>query len=148
MNPGKSCIELVKEFEGCYLDAYKDPIGIPTIGIGTIKYPDGRKVKMGDKITLKQAEELLMHELNTKAIAIQHHFFNVAINQNQFDALLSFTYNLGVGALGKSTLLKKVKHNHNDPAIRNEFMKWVRAGGKVLPGLVRRRKAEADLYFR
>jgi lysozyme len=148
MIPGKSCIELVKEFEGCYLDAYKDPIGIPTIGIGTIKYPDGRKVKMGDKITLKQAEELLMHELNTKAIAIQHHFFNVAINQNQFDALLSFTYNLGVGALGKSTLLKKVKSNHNDPSIRNEFMKWVRAGGRVLPGLVRRRKAEADLYFR
>jgi lysozyme len=148
MNPGKSCIELVKEFEGCYLDAYKDPIGIPTIGIGTIKYPDGRKVKMGDKITLKQAEELLMHELNTKAIAIQHHFFNVAINQNQFDALLSFTYNLGVGALGKSTLLKKVKSNHNDPSIRNEFMKWVRARGRVLPGLVRRRKAEADLYFR
>lgn len=147
MRASKKCIDLVKEFEGCYLKAYKDPIGIPTIGIGTIKYPGGRRVKMGDVITQKQAEELLMHELDTKAIAIEHHFFNVAINQNQFDALLSFTYNCGVAALSKSTLLKKVKANHNDPAIRNEFMKWVKAGGKVLPGLQRRRKAEADLYF-
>jgi lysozyme len=147
MRASQNCIDLVKKYEGCFLKAYRDPIGIWTIGIGIIKYPDGRKVKEGDVCTLKQAEEYLMHELNTKAIAIQHHFFNVAINQNKFDALLSFTYNLGVGALAKSTLLKKVKFNHNDPAIRGEFMKWVKAGGKVLKGLQSRRAAEADLYF-
>lgn len=147
MRASKKCVDLVKNYEGCKLKAYKDPVGIWTIGIGTIQYPNGTKVKGGDQITLQQAEEYLMHELNTKAIAIEHHFFNVGINQNQFDALLSFTYNCGVGALGKSTLLKKVKANHNDPSIEQEFLKWTKAGGKTLPGLVKRRQAEADLYF-
>jgi lysozyme len=147
MRASQNCIDLVKKFEGCFLKAYRDPIGIWTIGYGIIVYPDGKKVMEGDVITGKAAEYYLTHELNIKAIAIEHHFFNVAINQNQFDALLSFTYNLGVGALAKSTLLKKVKYNHNDPTIRGEFMKWVKAGGKVLKGLQLRRAAEADLYF-
>jgi lysozyme len=69
------------------------------------------------------------------------------INQNQFDALVSFAYNLGVGNLKSSTLLKKVNANPSDPTIRDEFMKWVNGGGKKLPGLVKRRQAEADLYF-
>ncbi len=120
MKASKKCIDLVKQFEGCKLKAYKDPVGIWTIGIGTIMYPDGKRVKQGDIITMQQAEEFLMHELNIKALAIQHHFFNV---------------------------LKKVKANPNDKSIEMEFMKWTKGGGKVLPGLVKRRQAESDLYF-
>lgn len=138
---------MVKKFEKFMSKSYQDAVGIWTIGFGTIMYPDGRKVKPGETCTMSQAIEWLMHELNTKAIAIEHHFFNVQINQNQFDALLSFTYNLGVGALNKSTLLKKVRLNPKDPVIRDEFMKWVYAGGKKLKGLEIRRKKEADLYF-
>jgi lysozyme len=140
-------IDLVKRFEGCKLKAYADPVGIWTIGYGTIRYPNGQKVKQGDIITQVQAEEYLMHELNTKGQQIQHHFYNTFLTQNKIDAILSFTYNLGVGALGKSTLLKKIKANPNDQSIELEFMKWVRAGGKVLNGLVKRRQAESDLYF-
>ena len=66
----------------------------------------------------------------------------------QFDALTSFTYNEGSGAFGGSTLLKKLKVNPNDPTIRDEFMRWVYGGGEILPGLVTRREAEADLYFK
>ena len=69
------------------------------------------------------------------------------VSQHQFDALLSFTYNVGTGNLARSTLLKKVKANPKDPSIRGEFARWVYGGGKRLPGLVRRRKMEADLYF-
>ena len=71
----------------------------------------------------------------------------LSINQHQFDALLSFTYNVGTGNLARSTLLRKVKANPKDPSIRTEFSRWVYGGGKRLPGLVRRRKMEADLYF-
>ena len=147
MEASFKCLSLVKEFEGLFLKAYPDPIGIWTIGYGTIQYPNGKRVKKGDICTNEEAEAYLMHELNIKALSINPHFTSHPIKQNQFDALLSFAYNLGTGALNKSTLLKKVKANPNDPSIRNEFMKWVNAGGKKLNGLVRRRKAEADLYF-
>lgn len=147
MKPSQNAIKIVKEFEGLFLEAYQDAVNVWTIGWGTIQYPSGKRVKKGDTCTQAQAEEYLMHELNTKALEIEHHFYNHPINQNQFDALLSFTYNLGVGALKQSTLLKKVKANPNDPDIRNQFMRWVNAGGKKLNGLIRRRKAEADLYF-
>jgi lysozyme len=72
----------------------------------------------------------------------------MSVNQNQYDALVSFVFNLGIGAFRKSTLLKKIQANPNDPAIRAEFMKWVNAGGKPLKGLITRRAAEADLYFK
>lgn len=140
-------IDLVKRFEGCKLKAYKDPVGIWTIGVGIIRYPNGKPVKQGDVITQAQAEEYLMHELNMKAGQIQHHFYNVFLTQNQMDAIISFAFNCGVAALGKSTLLKKIKANPNDPSIELEFMKWVKGGNKVLPGLVKRRQAESDLYF-
>lgn len=142
MMPSKNAIDLIKSFEGLKLKAYQDPIGIWTIGYGTIQYPNGRKVRQGDIITEDHATEYLMHEVNLKSKGI-----TAIVNQNQFDALVSFAYNLGTGALNRSTLLKKVKADPCDPTIRNEFMKWVNAGGRQLAGLVRRRKAEADLYF-
>ena len=147
MKVSKKGIDLIKQFEGLRLNAYLDPIGIPTIGYGSILWPDGKKIQLGQKVTAYQAEKMLQWEVDTKTVPVEFLLKGVCVNQNQFDALVSFAYNLGIGALTKSTLLKKVKADRNDPLIRNEFNKWVNAGGKKLPGLVRRRKAEADLYF-
>jgi lysozyme len=103
--------------------------------------------RKGDRISLSRGLQLLRNDVNKRAGAVNNLLGGAAVNQNQFDALMSFAYNLGTGALGQSTLLTKVKRNRNDPSIRNEFMRFVYAGGQKLPGLVRRRKAEADLYF-
>lgn len=145
MTPSTRCYDLIKSFEGLSLKAYLDPIGIPTIGYGSIRHPDGRKVRMGDKITREQADEYLKHEVSAFAEGINS--LGLQINQSQFDAITSFAFNLGLGNLRKSTLLRKIRANPNDPAIRAEFLKWNRAGGQVLAGLTRRRKSESDLYF-
>lgn len=142
----KKGIDLIKKFEGCYLTAYLCPAQIPTVGIGTIRYPDGTKVKLGDKCTAEQAEQYLMHDLKQFELSVDAMCTDM-LNENQFSALVSFCYNLGAGALKSSTLLKKVNANPNDPTIANEFMKWVNGGGKKLPGLVKRRTAEVELYF-
>lgn len=147
MRASQTGIDLIKSFEGCRLKAYKDAAGIPTIGWGTIRYPSGRRVQMGETITQEQADDYLEYEVNMKAGAVREYVRDVCLRQNQFDALVSFAYNVGTGALGKSTLLKKLKVNPNDPSIRTEFLKWVNAGGKKLKGLVRRREKEAALYF-
>jgi lysozyme len=135
-------------FEGYKAKSYLCPASVVTIGWGSTMYTDGRKIKLGDTINEQQAEELLMWELKNKSIAL--HGLNV--NQNQFDSLLSFVYNLGVGAFAKSTLKKKILINPNDPTIKAEFMKWnkARVGGQLteLKGLTRRRTSEAELYFK
>jgi len=101
---------------------------------------------MTDKaITEGQASTMLMNMLRTYEKSVDS-FCRDDINQNQFDALVSLAYNIGVGNLQKSTLLKKVNANPNDPAIRAEFLKWNKANGKALNGLTNRRIAEADLY--
>jgi len=138
--------ELVKEFEGCKLKAYKCPAGIWTIGYGNTQYENGKAVKEGDAITLERAEELLELIL-IKFIQQVGEIVKTNINQNQKDALTDFAYNCGVGNLKTSTLLKKVNADPKDKTIRAEFEKWVRANGKVLDGLVKRRNAEANLYF-
>ncbi|MFV0231786.1 lysozyme [Empedobacter falsenii] len=147
MNTGKKGLELIKKYEGFYSKPYRDPIGIPTIGYGATYYPDKKKVTMQDKaLTEKQASDLLAEMLkvyeNQVALLVRK-----PISQNQFDALVSFAYNLGATNLSKSTLLKKVNVNPNDKSIADEFIKWNRAGGKVLSGLTKRRKDEAALYF-
>lgn len=149
----KGGIDLIKQFEGLFLNAYLDPIKIPTIGYGTICYENGVKVKMGDCITNERADELLFFEVNQKVCSITDMIKGVPLNQNQIDSLSCFAYNVGCGALQGSTLLKKVKANPKDPSIRDEFMKWNKARDpktkQLIPlaGLTRRRKAEADLYF-
>lgn len=145
MTPSTACYELIKSFEGLFLKAYLDPIGIPTIGYGSIRHPNGDRVVMGQRITLEQADEYLRHEVDK--VAEQVNALKLPVNQHQFDALVSFTFNLGIGNLKASTLLKKVSNNPADPTIRTEFNKWNKAGGQVLAGLTRRRKAEAHLYF-
>ena len=139
---------LIKSFEGCKLKAYKCPAGIVTIGFGSTFYPNKSPIKITDKLnSIQDAEDLLLVTLEDFEKNVSALFFNVTLNQNQFDALVSFAFNLGMGALAKSTLFKKIKVNPNDPTIEIEFNKWVNAGGKKLPGLVRRRKAESKLYF-
>ena len=141
-------IDLIKGFEGLKLSAYKCSANVSTIGYGSTFYPDFKPVKMGDKLKDKQeAEELLKVTLIEFEKNVSALFYNVILKQNQFDALVSFAFNLGTGALAGSTLFRKVKINPNDQTISLEFAKWVNAGGKRLPGLVRRRKAESDLYF-
>ena len=141
-------IALIKEFEGFSPDAYWDATGkVWTIGFGATFYMDGTKVKQGDKITLAEGVELLQRMVAEKFEKYVDQYVTSEINPYQRDALTSFTYNCGAGNLKRSTLLKKVNANPSDPTIRAEFAKWNKSGGKVLNGLVRRRKTEADLYF-
>ena len=147
MNINEEGIELIKHFEGCKLDAYLCPAGVWTIGYGTTRYEDGSKVKQGDKIQLGYAELLLREDLRKFEVDIQK-YVKSTLNEHQFSALVSFVYNLGARNFSISTLLKKVNKNPNDETIRGEFMKWVKAGGKTLNGLIKRREAEANLYFK
>ena len=146
MKINKKGIALMHHFEGCELEAYLCPAKIPTIGWGNTRYEDGNPVNMGDKITQERADELFENILNTFAVGVKK-LVKSNINENQFSALVCFAYNVGLGNLQKSTLLRVLNANPNDLEIRNQFMRWNKAGGKVLNGLTRRRQAEADLYF-
>jgi lysozyme len=139
---GKKGIDLIKSFEGLELKSYLCAANVLTIGYGST----GPHVKKGMIITEAKAEKLLVEDLERFVEGVNKAVTS-KINQNQFDALVSFAFNLGVGALQKSTLLKKVNANPSDKSIADEFEKWNKAGGKVLKGLVRRREAESDLYF-
>lgn len=140
-------ISLIKEYEGFRSKPYLCPAGVPTIGYGSTYYKDGTKVKLTDpSINENDATDLLMSTLLRYENAVDK-LCTDNLTQNQFDALVSFTYNLGENNLRSSTLLKKVNADSNDPSISTEFSKWVYADGKVLEGLVKRRRAEAKLYF-
>lgn len=138
-------LALIKKFEGLYLTAYKDPVGIWTIGYGYtgIKHNDGT-VKKGQRITKQKAEDLLAFDLNTKYGPAVNRLVKVPLLQREFDALISFHFN--TGALGESTLLKKLNAGDREGAA-NEFLRWDKAGGKVLRGLTRRRKAERAMFL-
>ena len=140
-------LELIKSFEGLKLKPYLCPASIPTLGYGNTYYPDGTKVKLTDPaITQEKAEELLKFLLVSYEKAVDS-FCRDDISQGNFDALTSFAYNLGTGALQKSTLIKKVNLNPKDVTIADEFLKWNKSNGIVLKGLTLRRQAEANLYF-
>jgi len=138
--------EIVKEFEGCKLKAYKCPANIWTIGFGSTRYEDGLGVRQGDEITQSKAEMLLEITLIKFSQQVGE-LVKVKINENQKDALTDFAYNCGVGNLKNSTLLKKVNANPIDASIRAEFLRWNKANGNILAGLTKRREAEANLYF-
>lgn len=132
-------INLIKKFEGLELKAYKDSVGILTIGYG---HTHG--VKAGDVITGQQADTFLREDAQVAELAVNTNV-KVKLTQGQFDALVSFIFNLGAGNFVKSTLLKKL--NAGDYAgAADEFGKWVNAGGKPLPGLVKRRAAEKEMF--
>jgi lysozyme len=144
---GTKGLELIKSFEGFSSKPYLCPAKICTIGYGATFYLDGKKVTMKDA-TITEAEGVkLLKDMLSKFEQYVDSYCVDTITQNQFDALVSFCYNVGPANLKSSTLIKKVNANPNDPNIRTEFMRWNKGGGKVLKGLTRRRQAEADLYF-
>ena len=146
MKLNKAGADLIKEFEGCKLKAYQCSAKKWTIGYGNTFFEDGTPVVAGNAISQEKAEqlfELIADEFAAKVAKL----VTSNVTTNQFGALVSFAYNCGVVNLQKSTLLKKVNANHNDPSIKAEFLKWNKAGGKVLAGLTRRREAESNLYF-
>jgi lysozyme len=144
-------INLIKKFEGFSAKPYPDPAtgGVPfTIGYGSTYYEDGRKVTMADPpITEERATRLLSQLLEHYERGVDS-LCRDDISQNQFDALVCFSYNVGLGALKGSTLLKKLNANPKDPTIRDEFLRWNKAAGRVMKGLTKRRAEEADLYFK
>lgn len=132
---------LVKSFEGCKLSAYLCPAGVPTIGYGRTT-----GVKLGQRITQAQADAWLLQEYDEFERKVRA-LVRVPLTANQLGALVSFAYNVGTGALASSTLLRLL--NGGDYAgAAAQFARWTKAGGRTLAGLVRRRKAEADLFVR
>ena len=139
MNIGQKGIDLIKHFEGCELNAYKCPAGVWTIGYGHIK-----GVSEGMSITQEQAEQMLLDELKEYENYINE-LVVVDLSQNQFDALVSWVYNLGPANLKSSTLLK-VLNSGDYAGVPDQIERWNKAGGKVLEGLIRRRQAESSLF--
>ncbi|HGN9433924.1 TPA: lysozyme [Enterobacter hormaechei] len=145
MQTSEKGIALIKEFEGCKLTAYQDSVGVWTIGYGWTQPVDGKPIRAGMMIKQEAAERLLKVGLVSYESDVSR-LVKVSLTQGQFDALVSFTYNLGARSLSTSTLLRKL--NAGDYAgAANEFLRWNKAGGKVLNGLTRRREAERALFL-
>lgn len=142
METSERGLALIKEHEGYRDTAYRCPSGEWTIAWG---HTSG--VREGQRCTPEDAEKWLKQDVASVEREVSYQTQGVSLKQCQFDALVSFVYNLGAGNFRKSTLLKKVRANPDNPSIRDEFGKWIYGGGRVLPGLVARREAEADLYF-
>lgn len=140
-------IELIKQFEGLSLVPYLCPANIPTIGWGNTFYENMKKVTLQDEpITRERADSLFNFLVTTNYVNVVNRLVIVDINQNQFDALVSFVYNIGSGNFEKSTLLKKVNQSDFIGASL-EFEKWNKANGKILNGLTKRRLAEKELFL-
>ncbi|MBM5459210.1 lysozyme [Pseudomonas sp. P66] len=140
MRTSQRGLSLIKSFEGLRLLAYRDAVGVWTIGYGAT-----RGVKAGMSITKEQAERMLLNDVQRFEPEVER-LVKVPLNKNQWDALVSFTYNLGAANLESSTLLRKLNAGDYEGAAE-QFPRWNKAGGKVLPGLVRRREAERVLFL-
>lgn len=140
MKTNNAGLAVLKKHEGCRLKAYLCPAGVLTIGFGHT----GSDVYDGQRITKSEAYRLLISDLDVAEKEVSK---IKGLNENQFSALVSFTYNVGVGNFKESTLRKLIIKNPHDAHIEFEFKKWTKGGGKVLPGLVTRRNDEATLYF-
>lgn len=147
MKISNSGIELIKKFEGFRGVAYQCPAKVWTIGYGATYYANNKRVVPGDTITEEQAT-VLLKTLSDRNYALPvDKMTRDDITQNQFDALVSLAYNIGVGNFQKSTVLRLVNKNPNDPKIAEAFMMWNKVNGKEVLGLTRRRKEESKLYF-
>ncbi len=138
--------KFLSEREGTKYKSYQDSKGVWTIGRGITYYEDGTKVKKGDTISVEREIQLFNNTIQYYVRKVNE-YVTSNINQNQFNALVSFVYNIGTGAFKTSTILRLINKNPNDKNIRAQFMRWVYSGGKKIPGLVNRRKYESDLYF-
>ena len=146
MKPSKNCIDLIKEFEGFSDRPYLCPASKWTIGYGATFYPNGNLVTAKDpKITQEYATEMLIVMVDRFAEQV-FKLIKVQITQNQFDALVSLAYNIGIGNFRNSTLLRKLNIKENNAVLAGEINRWNRANGKIMAGLTRRRKAEAQLF--
>jgi lysozyme len=141
-------IKLMHLYEGLRLEAYLCPAKVWTIGYGNTFYEDGTKVKKGDVVTEERAYELFHNIVSQKFEGKVKKLLKVELNDNQYSALISFVYNVGLGNFSNSTLLKMVNKNPNNPFIREQFMLWNKVKKIPLLGLTRRRIAEANLYFK
>ena len=140
MTASVKAYELIKRFEGLRLDAYHCPASVLTIGYGHTK-----DVRPGLRINAEKANSLLKSDI--ELVESQLNALDLKLTQNQYDALVSFIFNVGFSNFRQSNLLSKIRINPNDNSIMDEFLRWVYAGGKVLVGLQRRRLAEMKLYF-
>lgn len=138
--------KLIMQFEGFRNKAYKDTAGIWTIGYGTIRYPNGVKVKAGDTCTKEQAEAWLRSDCKWVEATLDKYVRYSKITQNQFDALASFVYNVGAGAFASSTMLTLLNQG-NIQSAASQFSRWVNSGGRRTQGLVNRRKEERALFL-
>jgi lysozyme len=146
MRTNKKGIEIVKHFEGFRSRPYRCSAGIPTIGYGACYYPDGTRVTMGDRqVSKDQAEELLVYGLRTAEKAVAR-LVGVPLTVNAFSSLSSFVFNVGSSRFRSSTLRQRLNRKNYAQAAM-EFPKWRRGGGVILPGLVRRRSAERELFL-
>ena len=146
MRTSDAGVSLIKTFEGFRANPYRCPAGIPTIGYGATFYPDGRKVSLNDPaITEARATELLRNMLDGFERGVLRQVA-VPLAQHEFDALVSFAYNVGTEALAGSTLLKRLNANDKKGAA-DQFLRWNRADGSVMSGLTRRREAERAMFL-
>jgi lysozyme len=142
MKINRAGLDLIKDFEGLRLVGYRCPAGIPTIGYGHT----GPEVRVGQRITQAQADAYLANDLARFERGVQQALGETPITENEFAAMVSLAYNIGLGGFGKSSVLRHHKVGHRLRAATS-FLLWVKAAGKTLPGLVRRRNAERKLYL-
>jgi len=142
----KLAAEVIKEFEGYSSKPYLCPSGIPTIGYGNTMYTNGERVTMDDpEIDQSEAEKMLLDTIKTVEKQVKN-VLEVKLKAHQLAALISFTYNVGIGNFSNSTLLAWVNSNPDFPRIPEQFRRWNKGGGKILNGLIRRREAEIELW--
>lgn len=146
MKIGEKGLALIKEFEGCKLESYKCPAGIWTIGIGSTRYANGSPVKANQALP---SEAAALHILAQTLSPYEHavNAIGVELTQNEYDALVCLCYNIGSANLISSTLVRMLKAKEPKSEIAEQFLRWNKAGGKVLAGLTRRRNAEAELFL-
>jgi lysozyme len=137
--------ELIQRWEALRLGAYLDFSGVPTIGWGTTRYPDGRRVRLGDICTREQADEWLRIHVEEECEKPLNEALESPVNEQMFDALVSWTYNVGQGSARRSTLIRLLNEGNYLAAVE-EFDRWNRDDGVVVPGLSNRRNAEQDLF--
>jgi len=142
----KMAARIIKKYEGFMPEPYRCPGGIPTIGYGSTRYENGDEVAMDDcSIDRERAEEILLYYIKEVAYQVRS-VVKHKLQDHQEAALISFTYNLGIGNLKRSTLLQLINRGPENQNIPNEFRRWNKAGGKVLAGLTTRRDEEAKLW--
>lgn len=144
--PSANCLTMIKRWEGLRLHPYRCPAGIPTIGYGSTYYEDGTRVTMQDAPITEAKASAMLEKIVRKFGNEVYEMVAIILTQNQFDALVDFAYNLGSGALKRSTLLRLINAGYPEKAA-DEFKKWCRCNGQINKGLLKRRNEEHDLFI-